>query len=106
MKLKIQYSKTQLEKCVRFIATHNKTFKGKHEYIRQSIRENMQRLAEQFPLCTYMGTMGYAIECFIEAEEGMEEDSNVLRFEFMVDPAVSIDDQEYADEEVVILAKE
>jgi|SRR5579885_2059195 len=106
MQIKIQYSKTQLEECVKYIATHNIHFLGREEYIRNSIRLNMLELAGKFPHCTYMGTMGYAVECFIESEEGMDEDTNVLRFEFMVDPAVSMEDQEYEEETISVQVKE
>lgn len=91
MKLRITYSNIQLEECVKFISEHNKFFNGQSDYIRNNIRNNMLDLANQFPRCTYLGTMGYCIECFIEAEEGIDEDVNLLRFEFYVNPAVSLD---------------
>lgn len=91
MKLRLSYSNNQLEACVEFISTHNLHYLGQKDHIRQSIRGNMFDLARRFPNCTYLATMGYSIECFIEAEEGMDEDRNVLRFEFYVDPSVSRD---------------
>lgn len=105
MKLRIQYSRTQLEECVKFISSHNSSFYGQDNHIRQSIRSNMFDLAQKFPHCTYLATMGYCIECFIEAEEGMEEDTNLLQFEFYVDPSVSLE-YDSVSEDIIITPEE
>jgi hypothetical protein len=104
MKLRIQYSGIQLEECVKFVVSRTPSYT--EEGIRKAIREHMLTLAGQFPRCTFIGAhYGYCIECFIEGEEGMDEDTNLLRFEFYVDPASHIE-QDSVTEELIIVPEE
>lgn len=104
MKIRIEYSKTQLDECVKFISDHNLSFQGRESYIRDSILSNVRELANKFPDGTFISTMGYSIQAFVESMEGIDEDVNVLRLEFMVDPAVSMD-YEYATEDIEVIQK-
>lgn len=104
MKVKYVYSKVNLDATVKFISTHNKWFIGKPDYVRQSIINGMQQLAEQFPNCYYSGTMGYLISGSVDSEESMDKDENIVTFSLSVDPSVTDDDkwEEFDTMEVVI----
>jgi hypothetical protein len=89
MEVKFTYSKLQLEATVRFIGTHNKNFIGRYNYIRDRILEKMNDLAQKFPACEWIGTMGFIISADVVSEESIEKDKNIVIFELLVDPAVS-----------------
>lgn len=88
MEIKYTYSKVQLEAAVQFIGTHNEFFENKFDHIRQSILDNMKDLAERFPDCYYIGTMGYLISGDVISEEDIDNDENTVMFDITVDPAV------------------
>lgn len=91
MEVKYTYSKVQLEAAVQFIGRHNEHFENRFDYIRKSILDNMKELAEHFPNCYYIGTMGYLISADVVSEEDIDNDENSVMFDITVDPAVGID---------------
>ena len=88
MKIKVSYSESQLEACIKFISANNETFRGKDEAIRQSLRRSIQNLIDGFPNSTMSGTMGYFVSVADIVEEGIEDDQNEMFLEFTVDPGV------------------
>ena len=103
MEVKYNYSKVQLDAAVQFIGDHNEYFIGQYDYVRKSMLNSMQDLAEQFPDCYYRGTMGYIIMGEVVSEESMDEDDNVVLFSILVDPAVTRDKWEEDDSTYVII---
>lgn len=88
MEIKVVYSKIQLESTVDFIATHNPSFLGQHDVIRKSIMSTIQSIISKYPDIIWSGTMGYYVWISMEELEGIDSDENILRVEFMVEPAV------------------
>lgn len=88
MQVKIVYSETQLDECVKFISKYNENFIGEDEYIRSSINAHMLDMVLSFPNLKYSGTMGYYLVGEIEEIEGVDHDSNILMIEIQVDPAL------------------
>lgn len=89
MEVKVSYSKAQLDEAVEFIATHNVSFLGQHDYIRNQILSHMKDIAKD-PDSYLSGTMGYTLWGDREFE-GIDSDTNSIRFEISVDPALSMD---------------
>lgn len=105
MKIKISYSKSQLEACIKFISANNEHFRGKDDAIRQSMRLSIETLIQGFPNTTASGTMGYMVYAHDLAEEGLDEDENQMFFEFSVDPGLGSKnwtDDDYHSEIVTI----
>jgi hypothetical protein len=100
MEVKVHYSKTQMEATINFIAEHNTSFLGRHDYIRKSIENHIHELAVRFPHMHGVGTMGYFITVSHGHEEGIDNDDNMILLRFEVDPAVGDNDQ-YKDEDGV-----
>lgn len=102
MEVIVTYSKVQLEEAVNFIATHNDAFLGKHDYIRDQILSHMRDIARD-PEGFLSGTMGYVLWGDREFE-GIDGDTNRIRFDISVDPALSMDawEEENCVEETVI----
>lgn len=99
MEVKVRYSKAQLEETCKFLAEHNEAFKGRPDAIRASILQDIGEIANKFPHMKGIGTMGYSIDVYVEEEEGIDHDENILDLEIWVNPAVGKD--EYADTDVV-----
>lgn len=89
MEIKIIYSKKQLEAAVDFIAIHNESFHGQHDYIRSRIVESMEDTALA-PGEWITGTMGYVLWGDRE-DEDLDSDENVIRYSISVDPALSLE---------------
>lgn len=100
MKVKLSYSKTQLEEAVKFIARNNQHFLGQKDYIKESIMNDMREIARD--LGRWMsGTMGYNLIAN-RSVEGIDSDDNTVIIDILVDPAlrISSSDQEYLSEMV------
>lgn len=93
MDVRFIYSKTQLEATVDFIAANNKSFIGRHSYIRESLLSHMIELASKYPDCYYIGTMGYLISGDVLSQEDIESDINLVMFDISVDPSLSSDNR-------------
>lgn len=87
MKVKLIYSKPQLEAAVRFIARNNENFKGQKDFIRSSILDHMREIATN-PEQWSGGTMGYML-LGDRVDEGIDSDVNSITFDIWVDPAIS-----------------
>jgi len=88
------YSKGQLEAAVNFIAEKcydNLPYKGKKDYIRNSINSSINELVARFPNLTSISTMGYVVIGSVDAIEGIDNDANELMVEIMVDPDLASD---------------
>lgn len=88
MKIKVIYSKSQLEACIDFVASHNENFYGKKEYIRQQIRQSIQTIINGFPDTMFAGTMGFYVMKTDTEIEDMDNDENSFFVEFLVDPVL------------------
>lgn len=100
MEVKVYYSKAQLDAAVNFIAEHNQAFLGRHDYIRAHILRHVSEIASKFPHMTGVSTMGYTVTTHDFEEEGIDEEENSVLLEFLVDPAVGVDEK-YLDEDNV-----
>lgn len=89
MEIIVSYSEDQLKAAVSFIAKHNPTFYGNHKEIRDSILENIERLATSSSIDS-ISTMGYLLTCDCEYE-GIDNDDNTCRIEIHVDPSLGVD---------------
>jgi len=94
MEVKVNYSTTELENAVKFIATHNTNFIGQYDYIRDRIISFMNEMAIQ-PDSWSRGTMGFYLIADRE-DEGMNRDDNFISFEILVNPALC-QDREYTE---------
>lgn len=93
LKIKVIYSKQELQATINFISENNKYFHGQKDFIEDSILESIKSLIEDFPegdLNT--GTMGYIVSGEVLEEESMNNDENVLYINFLVDPGLSCRD--------------
>lgn len=93
LKIKVIYSKQELQATVNFISENNQYFFGQKDFIKDSILESIKSLVEDFPegdLNT--GTMGYIVSGEVLEEESMNSDENVLYINFLVDPGLSCRD--------------
>ena len=86
MDIIISYSEQQLKSAVKYIAANNPSFKGQGKVIKETILEQMERLATDSNLHS-ISTMGFLLTCDCEYE-GIENDDNVCRIEIHVDPSL------------------
>lgn len=87
----VVYSKEQLEAAINFIAENNRAFKGERDYIRKNIQSSIGELVDKFPNLRSLSTMGYTIIGSAEEVEGIDDDTNTLLVEIMVDPGLGTD---------------
>lgn len=99
MKIKVLYSKSELDATVKFISTYNQFFIGKDSEIRDSILRTVDGVIEQFPSPPFTGTMGFMIEGDVLEIESVDADDNVLWINFYVNPRL-MTDQPLTDEEL------
>lgn len=92
MEIKVVFSQIQFDATVDFIAENNPTFLGRHQFIRESITTHINELALRYPDVYTIGTMGYQLWADMIQEEDMDDDENILRIEFLVDPALGMED--------------
>lgn len=93
MKIKVIYSKQELQATINFISENNQYFIGQKDFIKDSILESINSLVDDFPdgdLNT--GTMGYFVSGEILEEESMNNDENVLYINFLVNPGLACSD--------------
>lgn len=88
MEIKVVFSQIQFDATVDFIAQNNPTFLERHQFIRESITTHINELALRYPDVYTIGTMGYQLWADMIQEEDMDDDENILRIEFLVDPAL------------------
>lgn len=86
MKIKVIYSKSELDATVKFVSTYNKFFAGKDSEIRAAILRTVEGVVEQFPNPPFTGTMGFMIEGEVLEIESVDSDDNVLWINFYVNP--------------------
>ena len=98
MQVKFTYSQIQLNAVVEFIGKNNSSFLNQFDHIRRNIISNMHELANKFPDCYFIGTMGYLISGDVLSEEDMDSDNNIVMFDITVDPSVSQD--KWSDDDV------
>lgn len=87
MEIIISYSKDQLKSAVHFIAANNPSFYGNHKEIKESILENMKKLATNTNLDS-IATMGYLLTCECEYE-GIDNDENICHIDIWVNPSLN-----------------
>ena len=90
--IKILYSKIQLEKTAKFIALHNRTIFPIDDVIK-SIHDCMNNIVTNFPNCEWSATMGFIVMAEVLSEESIDDDYNIVHFEFYVDPALASQDK-------------
>lgn len=97
MKITLSYNKHQLDAAVEFIATHNDSFLGQQDRIRASFQEIMLDLAKD-PEAISGGTMGFVIIVDERIVEDIDNDTNIVSFEILVDPNLGSDEYETYEE--------
>ena len=102
MEVTVHYSKTELEATINFVAEHNDSFLGQHDYIRKSIENHIREIGQKFPHMWGVGTMGYYISVSCSHQEGIDHDDNLILLSFRVDPALG-NDRVYTEEDGINL---
>lgn len=99
MRVKIHYSKRQLEEAVNYVAKHNTSFLDQYEKIKNVILTYMREMAleARYRNTRYVGTMGFLILADREYE-GLDSDENSINFEILVDPAVGCKDYSFTNQ--------
>lgn len=105
MKVKISYSISQYEACVRFITENNPFYRDAESTVRNSIQQAIRNIATKFPVCVGSGTMGYMVEVEEVIQEDLDNDENEIFFTFTVDPGLGSKNWaniDYHREEIII----
>lgn len=99
MKIKVLYSKSELEATVEFVSIYNKHFIGESSAIRQAILNEIDSLVSRFPNPPFIGTMGFMVEGDVLEVESVDSDENVMFVNFYVNPRL-MTNQPHTDEEI------
>lgn len=96
MKIKILYSKIQLEAAVKFLAASNPYFYNQDSYIRSSIIDHINELTINNE-SNFGGTMGYTL-ILDRSFEDIHNDINKVYIDILVDPSVGVTDMDWHEE--------
>ena len=99
MRVKILYSKSELDATVQFISTYNKHFIGQSSTVKQALLNEIDSLVSRFPDPPFIGTMGFMLEGDVLDIESPDCDENVMFVNFYVNPRL-MTNQPSTDEEI------
>ncbi len=90
MKVKLQYSPSQMWAAINFITANNHNVDIGPWYIHDSIKDSINEMVEKFPHLLQISTLGYTLIANI-VEESLDNDENIIEITILIDPAISKD---------------